>query len=141
MLYLMPSNAIAGMMISRSITSFGYGILMGILWSIITDPVEYVDWKSGKRYTAICMTIIGLGIKFGMVIGGTLPNAVLEKVGYIANQTQNVQVIAAIRNLTSLLPLCVVLVTIVIFGLFYNLDEEKIIRIQKDIAIRNNPTA
>lgn len=138
MLYIMPSTGITGMMISRSITSFGYGILMGILWSIITDPVEYVDWKTGKRYTAICMTIIGLGIKFGMVIGGTLPNAVLEKVGYVANQVQTVQVTQAIRNLTSLLPLIVVIFTIVIFGFFYNLDEDKIVNIQKEIAKRNS---
>jgi GPH family glycoside/pentoside/hexuronide:cation symporter len=137
LLYLMPRDAIVGMMISRSITSFGYGILMGILWSIITDPVEYVDWKTGKRYTAICMTIIGLGIKFGMVIGGALPNAILEKTGYIANQEQNIQVIAAIKNLTALLPLCIILASFIIFGLFYHLNEEKIEEMQKEIAIRN----
>lgn len=51
---------------------------MGIVWSVITDPVEYADWKTGKRYTAIVMTLIGLGIKFSMVIGGSLPTAVLE---------------------------------------------------------------
>ena len=82
MLYLMPTTAITGMMVSRAITGYGYGILMGICWSVITDPVEYADWKTGKRYTAIVMTLVGLGIKFSMIIGGSLPTAVLEAVSY-----------------------------------------------------------
>lgn len=137
MLYLMPTGALVGMMISRGVTSFGYGVLMGILWSIITDPVEYADWKTGKRYTAIVMTLIGLGIKFAMIIGGSVPNAVLEASGYVANQPQTVETLNAIRNLTCLLPLVVVVVTMIIFGCFYHLNEEKVEDIQRQIANRN----
>ncbi len=137
LLYFMPPTALTGMMVSRGITSFGYGILMGILWSIITDPVEYADWKTGKRYTAIVMTLIGLGIKFAMIIGGSVPTAIMESCGYVANEVQSEQVISAIRNLTALLPLAVVVVTMVIFGAFYHLNEEKVADIQKQIAERN----
>jgi glycoside/pentoside/hexuronide:cation symporter, GPH family len=135
-LYLMPSTALVGMMFSRAISSFGYGILMGILWSIITDPVEYVDWKTGKRYTAICMTVMGLGIKFGMLVGGAVPNAVLERVGYVANTVQSTPVLEAIRNLTSLFPLIVIVAIMFIFGFFYKIDEEKVVQMQKEIASR-----
>ncbi len=137
LLYFMPPTALTGMMVSRGITSFGYGILMGILWAIITDPVEYADWKTGKRYTAIVMTLIGLGIKFAMIIGGSVPTAIMESCGYVANEVQSEQVISAIRNLTALLPLAVVVVTMVIFGAFYHLNEEKVADIQKQIAERN----
>ena len=44
-----------------------------------------------------------LGIKFGMIVGGSVPNAVLQKVGYVANQAQTPEALAAIRNLTTLL--------------------------------------
>lgn len=137
LLYFMPPGALGGMMFSRGITAFGYGILMGILWSIITDPVEYADWKTGKRYTAIVMTLIGLGIKFAMIIGGSVPTAMLEAGGYVANEVQTDTVIQTIRNLTALLPLAVVIVTMVIFGAFYHLNEEKVEEIQKQIAERN----
>ena len=136
-LFFMPQTSLTGMMVARTISSFGYGVLMGILWSIITDPVEYVDWKTGKRYTAICMTVMGLGIKFGMVIGGTVPNAVLEKAGYVANTVQQVPVLNAIRNLTSLFPFIVIVAVMVIYGLFYDLNEEKVIKMQEDIANRS----
>lgn len=137
LLYLMPTTAISGMMISRAITGFGYGILMGICWSVITDPVEYADWKTGKRYTAIVMTLVGLGIKFSMIIGGSLPTAVLEATGYVANQAQNEVTLSAIRIMTTLLPLGAVIVAMLVYGLFYHLNEEKISQIQKEIAERN----
>ena len=137
MLYLMPTTAITGMMVSRAITGYGYGILMGICWSVITDPVEYADWKTGKRYTAIVMTLVGLGIKFSMIIGGSLPTAVLEATGYVANQAQNEATLSAIRMMTTLLPLAAVVVAMLVYGLFYHLNEEKISQIQKEIAGRN----
>lgn len=137
MLYLMPTTAITGMMVSRAITGYGYGILMGICWSVITDPVEYADWKTGKRYTAIVMTLVGLGIKFSMIIGGSLPTAVLEATGYVANQAQNEATLSAIRMMTTLLPLAAVVVAMLVYGLFYHLNEEKISQIQKEIAERN----
>ena len=136
-LYFMPATAITGMMVARAITGFGYGVLMGIVWSVITDPVEYADWKTGKRYTAIVMTLIGLGIKFSMVIGGSLPTAVLEATGYVANQAQNEATLTAIRNMTTLLPLAAVVIAMVVYGCFYRLNEEKIRQIQQEIAERN----
>lgn len=136
-LYFMPTTAIVGMMAARAITGFGYGVLMGIVWSVITDPVEYADWKTGKRYTAIVMTLVGLGIKFSMIIGGSLPTAVLQATGYVANQAQNEVTLGAIRALTTLLPLAAVVVAMVVYGVFYRLDEEKIKQIQAEIAERN----
>ena len=137
LLYLMPPAAIVGMMIARALTGYGYGVLMGILWSVITDPVEYADWKTGKRYTAIVMTLVGLGIKFSMIIGGTVPNLVLSAVGYVANQEQSAQAINAIRSMTSLLPLAAVAVSALVYGLCYHLNEEKIVKLQEEIAERN----
>ncbi len=136
-LYLMPPAAITGMMFARAITGFGYGILMGIVWAVITDPVEYADWKTGKRYTAIVMTLVGLGIKFSMVIGGSVPTAVLQATGYVAGQEQNAATLSAIRNMTTLLPLAAVVAAMIVYGFFYRLNEEKIRQIQQDIADRN----
>ena len=138
-IYLMPqgSGSLGGMMAGRAVVGLGYGILMGILWSIVTDPIEYSNWKTGHAYGAITLTLVGLGLKFAMVIGGSLPNAVLSAAGYVANKTQSAEVITAIRNLTALLPFVVALATIVVFAVFYKLDEEKIYQIQQEIAERD----
>lgn len=138
-IYLMPqgSGSLGGMMAGRAVVGLGYGILMGILWSIVTDPIEYSNWKTGHAYGAITLTLVGLGLKFAMVIGGSLPNAVLSAACYVANKTQSAEVITAIRNLTALLPFVVALATIVVFAVFYKLDEEKISQIQQEIAERD----
>lgn len=138
-IYLMPqgSGSLGGMMAGRAVVGLGYGILMGILWSIVTDPIEYSNWKTGHAYGAITLTLVGLGLKFAMVIGGSLPNAVLSAAGYVANETQSAEVITAIRDLTALLPFVVALATIVVFAVFYKLDEEKISQIQQEIAERD----
>ena len=138
-IYLMPqgSGSLGGMMAGRAVVGLGYGILMGILWSIVTDPIEYSNWKTGHAYGAITLTLVGLGLKFAMVIGGSLPNAVLSAAGYVANKTQSAEVITAIRNLTALLPFVVALATIVVLAVFYKLDEEKISQIQQEIAERD----
>ena len=83
------------------------------------------------------MTLVGLGIKFSMVIGGSVPTAVLEATGYVANQAQNAATLSAIRIMTTLLPLAAVILAMVVYGLFYHLNEEKIRQIQADIAERN----
>ena len=72
-----------------------------------------------------------------MVIGGSVPNAVLDSVGYVANEAQTPEVLSAIRNLTALMPCIVAVVTILVFGVFYKLNEERLSQIQQEIAERD----
>lgn len=134
--FLGPSD-ITLMMISRGIGSFGYGILMGILWSIITDPVEYADLHTGRRLTAIVMTLIGLGIKFSMTIGGVLPTLILDYVKYVPNQVQTDFALTGIKFMSSVLPFVVMVTTLIIFSAFYDLNEKRLSQIQHDIAVRD----
>jgi len=138
LLYFASPESIAYMLFSRGVASFGYGILMGILWSIITDPVEYADLNTGRRLTAIVMTLIGLGIKFSMTLGGVIPTWILDYVRYVPNDPNQTELsLAGIRFMASLLPFVVMLVTFVIFAIFYDLTEEKVAEIQHKIAVRN----
>ena len=91
---------------------------------------QHIDWL-------MVIHELVLGIKFGMIVGGSVPNAVLQKVGYVANQAQTPEALAAIRNLTTLLPLLVVVITMIVYGCFYHLNEEKVQKMQAEIAERN----
>ncbi|MCD8248623.1 MAG: hypothetical protein LUC60_01970, partial [Lachnospiraceae bacterium] len=66
-----------------------------------------------------------------------LPNAMLTAAGYVANEQQSAESLAMIRNLTGLLPFVVAIVTIIIFGAFYKLNEEGLAQMQKEIAERD----
>lgn len=132
-----PTDAVALMMICRGISSFGYGILMGILWSIITDAIEYGDLFTGRRLAAIVLTLVGLGLKFSMLIGGVLPTWILEMINYIPNQPQTQEAMNGIHAMSTWLPAGIMLVTIIIFAAFYDLNEERVAEIQHLIAIRD----
>ena len=138
LLVLVPNDNIAMMMVCRGISSFGYGILMGILWSIITDAVESGDLNTGRRLAAIIMTLIGLGLKFAMTIGGVIPTLVLGYVKYQPNVAQQTpEALAGIHWMSSWLPAIVMLMTFVTVGFFYDLNEEKVAAIQHKIAVRD----
>lgn len=138
LLAFVSSDNLVLMMGCRGISSFGYGILMGILWSIITDAVEYGDLNTGRRLTAIIMTLIGLGLKFSMTIGGVIPTLVLSIVRYqpnVAHQTS--EALGGIHWMSTWLPAIVMIITIAVFGFFYDLNEEKVAEIQHKIAVRD----
>lgn len=138
LLAFLSPDSVTLMLACRGISSFGYGLLMGGLWAIITDPVEYGDLHTGRRLTAIVMTLIGLGLKCSMLIGGVVPTWILEAVKYqpnIAEQTP--EALAGIHFMSTWLPAGVLLVTLIIFGVFYDLDEKKIADIQHKIAVRD----
>ena len=137
LLWFVPITSVFLMMFTRGIASFGYGILMGILWSIIPDAVEYAEYNTGKRYTTIVYTLIGLGLKGSLTIGGVIPTVILSAVKYVPNQVQTAKSLMGIRFMTSLLPCLVCIITIVIFGLWYNLTEEKVAMIMHELAVRN----
>ncbi|WP_338449736.1 MFS transporter [Niallia oryzisoli] len=132
-----PASSITMLMTAKTVSSFGYGILMGILWSIIPDAVEYAEYNTGKRYPAVIYTTITLGLKGALTIGGVIPTMVLANAGYVPNVTQSAEALGGIMFITSYLPAIVCLVTLVIFMAFYNLTEEKVEKIMHELAIRN----
>jgi GPH family glycoside/pentoside/hexuronide:cation symporter len=136
-LYIIPVSQITAMMIAKSVAAFGYGILMGSLWSIIPDAVEYAEYNTGKRYAAVVYTLITLGLKVSLAIGGVVPTLILANVGYIANVTQTAQALNGILIMSSILPAIVCVVTLIIFMASYNLTEERVADIMAELDIRH----
>ncbi|SDI34735.1 glycoside/pentoside/hexuronide:cation symporter, GPH family [Alteribacillus persepolensis] len=136
-IYFIPVTAITLMMIAKGMASVGYGILMGILWSIIPDAVEYAEYNTGKRYPAVVYTTIGLGIKVALTVGGVIPTWILAMVGYVPNATQTAEALGGIVFIASILPAFICLVTLIIFMAFYNLTEDKVERIMRELAARH----
>ncbi|KZL89363.1 MFS transporter [Clostridium magnum] len=136
-LYIIPVSQIAAMMIFKSVASFGYGILMGSIWSIIPDSVEYAEYNTGNRYAAVVYTLITLGLKASLAIGGFVPTFILAKVGYVANVHQTPEALNGILIMTSILPAVVCVVTLIIFMIFYNLTEERVAEIMAELDIRH----
>ncbi len=86
------------------ITQFFFSGFNTAIYAIIPDCVEYGEWKTGFRNDGFQYAFVSLGNKIGMAIGTALLAALLGKYGYIANQTQNPEVIAIMKHAFSTIP-------------------------------------
>ena len=82
---------------SSSLVLFGWvlgflasGIAMAMPFSILSDSVDYGEWKSGIRAAGL-LTAIGAAfcLKAGSGLGGALPAWILEGHGYVPNVEQS----------------------------------------------------
>lgn len=139
-LYVVPYSQIFMIMTCKTISALGYGLLMGSLWSIIPDDVEYAEYNTGKRYPAIVYTLITLGLKVSMAVGGVIPAWILASVRYVPNIQQTQEAKNGILFMSSGLPAMVCIVTLIIFYLFYSLTEERVTSIMVELDIRHKNT-
>ena len=91
-----------------------------ILNSIMGDIVDREEVQTGKRSDGIVYSMLSLGTKIGIAVGGAISVALLGAIGYVANAEQSVSTIKGIGILTNVAPivfvffaaLCVVLIDI-----------------------------
>lgn len=122
--------------IFTSISYFGNGLINGLTWSIISDIVEYGEWKTGIRTEGITYSAYTYFRKLSQAAAGYVPGVILAAVGYIPNQAQTARALAGIRGLVFLYPVIMAVLT-VIFMLMYKLSDKRVNQIMIDLANRH----
>ncbi|MCM0583124.1 MFS transporter [Weissella diestrammenae] len=80
------------------LTSLGTGIAVSMPFAMLSDTVDYGEWKTGIR-SAGFLTAIGSAfcIKMGSGLGGFLPSMIMDKTGYVANHIQTEMALVGIK--------------------------------------------
>lgn len=75
------------------------GLAMAIPFSILSDSVDYGEWKSGVRSAGL-LTAVGAAfcLKAGSGLGGALPAWILARSHYVPNVNQSASAIAGIEQ-------------------------------------------
>lgn len=104
-------------------------------YGMVSDCIEYGDWKLGARQEGLAASFLSLAVKTATAICGVAGVQMLAAVGYVANaqQTQSAQtgisfvvnIIPAICGIISLFPL-----------LRYKLTEKKVAEIREELEAR-----
>lgn len=78
--------------------ALGTGIAVSMPFAMLSDTVDYGEWKNGIRASGF-LTAIGSSfcIKMGSGIGGFLPSKIMEKFGYVPNHVQTASALNAIH--------------------------------------------
>lgn len=75
-----------------------------ILWAMMSDSVDYGQWKTGVRLTGLNFSAQLFALKLGVAVGGALAAWLLGLFGYVANGIQSAHALLGITLTFSLLP-------------------------------------
>ena len=98
-------HSLIGISIAWIIASVGTGISVSMPFAMLSDTVDYGEWKNGIRASGF-LTAIGssFAIKIGSGLGGWAPSMILNNAGYKAGATQTASSLSAIKFCVSYLP-------------------------------------
>ena len=110
--------------ISSLIRGVGNACGGATMWAMVSDTIDYGEWKTGYRTEGLVNSACSFGWKIGNGVGSALMGLVLDLGGYVGtNAVQTASAITSIR-------ICFVWIPIVLFVAcflilrFYHLDQE-----------------
>jgi glycoside/pentoside/hexuronide:cation symporter, GPH family len=116
---------------------FGSALPNSLNWAMVSDCVEYGEWKSGFRNQGLTYSAFTWFRKLSQAVAGFVPGIVLGAVGYVANaKTQSAATLFSIRALVFLYPLAMCLIAIAAILFIYNLTEDRYLGITAELAER-----
>lgn len=120
-MYIAPESSVTAVFVFRFISGFGATLIMGLIWNMAPDVIDYGEYVSGRRLSAITYAIIGFFFKLGNALAGIIPSIIMDRTGYQANMSQTASALFGIKFSLIGVPLILsILVLIPIFA--YKLD-------------------
>ena len=107
--------------VAQFIKSTGVIVATGYMWALVPEVISYGEYTTGKRISGIVNALTGIFYKAGMALGGVVPGLVLAYVGFDKNNA---------------VPAILLIVAMLIISK-YELDDERIDEINKEIESRN----
>lgn len=112
------------LLLGNIIKGFGSGAIIACMFTMVSDTIEYGEWKTGLRTEGLINSASSFGFKVGGGLGAAMIGWILSAGGYVAGaNVQSVSAIFAIKALYIYLPMVLTVIQIVVL-LRYKLDKE-----------------
>jgi GPH family glycoside/pentoside/hexuronide:cation symporter len=122
--YFLPTNIIK-FEILWCIASFGLAMGSAVSWAMISDCIEYNEWKTGERTEGIIYSTCSFARKVAQALAGFIPGIVLAAIGYVPNATQSPGTLIGIKHLMFLFPAMGTGITILVLLFIHNLSDKR----------------
>ena len=125
MLMLNFSEGAMAMIVASSIVR-GLGNACGgaTMWAMVSDTIDYGEWKTGYRTEGLVNSACSFGYKIGNGIGSALLGVILEAGGYVGEAAvQSASALVSIRVCFVWIPIVVYICGLIIMK-FWKLDKE-----------------
>lgn len=94
------------------------------MWAMVSDTIDYGEWKTGYRTEGLVNSACSFGYKIGNGIGSALLGLILEIGGYVGETAvQSASALVSIKVCFIWIPIAVYVCGLVIMA-FWNLDKE-----------------
>jgi glycoside/pentoside/hexuronide:cation symporter, GPH family len=131
--YFLGKDQISLMFLFQALCNFAVGPAMAMMWSMYADTADYSEWKTGRRATGLIYSSANFAQKFGWSIGGAIAGYLLAYFGFVANAPVTTETETGIRILFAVMPAFWSIIAVIAL-FFYQLDEQKVIEINKELA-------
>lgn len=110
--------------VSSVIRGIGNACGGATMWAMVSDTIDYGEWKTGVRTEGLVNSACSFGYKIGNGIGSALLGLILEIGGYVGEAAQQTEsALASIRICFVWIPVAVYIIGLGIMR-FYHLDKE-----------------
>ncbi len=130
-MFLLPGAGIPVLLGISAICGF-CNSAQGICYGLVSDSLEYGDWKLGCRQEGVAASMLSFGVKIATAICGSIGVMLLAAVGYVPNVEQTETARQGINAVVNLLP-CVIGLISIIPLYWYKLSPDKVNEIRLDI--------
>ncbi|GHT71595.1 hypothetical protein AGMMS50239_40760 [Bacteroidia bacterium] len=117
---------------------FGTGFTNTLNWALVSDTVEYGEWKTGNRSEGVVYSFFTFFRKFSQAIAGFVPGLVLAFVGYVPNAVQTETALEGIKGLMFIYPGILAVVTVAVMAVCYKLSDTRYNKIVAELNERKN---
>ncbi len=113
-----------GIYLSSIVRGIGSAFGGAVMWAMVSDTVDYGEWKTGLRMEGLTNSACSFGYKVGNGLGSALLGLILSIGGYAGSAAVQTQTaLTSIHLVFWVLPLVLNLVVIAVLH-FYKLDRE-----------------
>ncbi len=138
LLRLIDTSSISVAIAASFISIFGHGLLSPIVYSMLADNMDYVEYRSGKRADSAVAASNSFVMKCAQGVGGSIPLYIMGAAGYVQGMTtMTTAVTNSIIFSFVILPSLLTLFMIILMGFGYKLNEGKINKINAELATRH----
>jgi Na+/melibiose symporter-like transporter len=120
---IVPNDSLGMLFLLQVLLQLSFGPTIPILWSMMADVVDYSEWQTGRRSTALAFASIVFGLKVGLGIGGWLNGEALAWFGYSKGVPLTALAERGIVMLVSIVPAAALLVGAVLLR-YYPLTDK-----------------
>ncbi len=119
-----------------ALDAVGISLSAAMLTQCLMDSIDYGEWKTGKRQTAVIMSTAGIGQKIGLAFGSSIAGIVIGAINYVPDaKTQSQAALDAFFHMNITIYLVLYIVMLILF-IFMKRVEDKLPEIKAETEAR-----